>query len=281
MSDGSPRGAGLDEIIAHKRADVLARRGTVPLALLERRAGERSPARPFEAALRRRPGEGVRAIAELKRASPSRGPIRPGADAVAIARAYAAAGASAVSVLTEARWFLGSDADLQSVSGAVTLPVLRKDFVIDEYQVIEARAMGADAVLLLAALEADGAGLRRLIDTARAAGIAALVEVHDEGELSRALDAGARIVGINNRDLRTLEIDPTRALSLLPGIPAGIVRVAESGISSRAAVLEVEEAGADAILVGEALMASSDPGLALRSLLGSAADSQRRSSTSR
>ena len=258
----------LEEIVAFKRAEVARRREAIPLAEMERRARALPAPRPFEPALRRSSAEDIRAIAEVKRASPSRGPIRPEAEAAKMARAFARAGASAVSVLTETHWFLGSDADVRAVSAAVPLPVLRKDFIVDPYQVFEARVIGADAVLLLATLHESAASLRPLIEAARSVGMEPLVEVHDEAERDRALRAGARVIGVNNRYLRTLDVDPGRALALLPGLPQGVVRVAESGISSREAVQALEAAGADAILVGEFLMASADPEAALRRLLG-------------
>jgi indole-3-glycerol phosphate synthase len=270
----------IEEIAAYKRSQVKARRRSIPLRALEERARALPPACAFEAVLARGRGEPIRAIAEVKRASPSRGEISREADAAEVARAYARGGAAAVSVLTETRWFLGDDADLERVSAAVALPVLRKDFVVDAYQVFEARALGADAVLLIVALHPDAERLRQLLEAARSLGLSALVEVHDEREAAIALDAGARVVGINNRDLRTLEVEPDLALRLLDLLPTDVVRVAESGISTRRAVRALEAAGADAILVGEALMASPDPEAALRELLGDEPGSQRRDSTS-
>jgi indole-3-glycerol phosphate synthase len=211
--------------------------------------------------------EGIALIAEMKRASPSAGPIRPGASVSEIVRAYEAAGAAACSVLTEGSHFGGSLDDLVEARAACGLPLLRKDFLVDEYQVLEARAAGADAVLLIVA----ALGRQRLGDLMHAAaglGMDSLVEVHDEDDAEVAVDAGAELIGINNRNLKTLEVDPATALRLLPDLPAGTVVVAESGIGSRADVLELERAGVDAILVGEALMRAPDPGDAIRALTG-------------
>jgi indole-3-glycerol phosphate synthase len=279
MSQEKPGRTGLAEIVAHKAAEVAGRRRAVPLSEIERLAAAAPALRSLFRSLHRKPGDPIRAIAEVKRASPSRGAIRADADAARIARAYEEAGASAVSVLTESRWFLGTDDDLRAARAAVAVPVLRKDFVVDPYQVVEARAMGADAVLILVALHPTAPSLRELLDLAARVGIETLVEAHDEAELAVALDAGATIVGINNRDLATFAVDPDRALRLVGTLPSGVVRVAESGISSREAVSALEAAGADAILVGEALMASGDPGAALRRLLGRG--DQGRATTSR
>ena len=264
----SQRRVGLVEIAAHKRTEMAARRRDTPISELERRAAALAPVRSLAEALRRRSEDPIRAIAELKRASPSRGPIRLDADATTIASAYARAGAAAISVLTESRWFRGSDDDLRAAKAAVSLPILRKDFVVDSFQVVEARAIGADAILLLVSLHPTASTLRPLLATARSVGIEALVEAHNERELEVALEAGATIVGVNNRNLETFEVDRDLALRLVGTIPRGVVRVAESGISTREAVIALETAGADAILVGEALMSSADPGSALRRLLG-------------
>jgi indole-3-glycerol phosphate synthase len=222
------------------------------------------PARDLAGALRRAPIPAV--IAEVKRASPSAGPIAE-ADAAAQARAYEAGGAAAISVLTEPRHFAGSLADLRAVRLAVSVPVLRKDFLVHPDQVIEARAAGADAVLLIAAA-LSRAELAAMLQTAADLGLGALVEVHAEAELEAALEAGAEVIGVNARDLETLEVDPERALALLARIPPERIAVAESGIGSREQVERAVAAGARAVLVGEALMRARDPGALLRELTG-------------
>lgn len=226
------------------------------------------PARGFAAALRAAPVPAV--IAEVKRASPSAGAIADAdADAAERARAYEAAGAAAVSVLTEPRHFGGSLADLRAVHLAVSVPVLRKDFLVHPDQVLEARVGGADAVLLIvAALSRSELGA--MVATARDLGLDALVEVHTEAELEAALEAGAEVVGVNARDLETLEVDPEGALELLARVPADRIAVAESGISTRAQVERATAAGARAVLVGEALMRAPDPAATLRELRGAA-----------
>jgi indole-3-glycerol phosphate synthase len=254
----------LETIVDLTEADVARRKRAVPPAALEERLGPVRRGRPFSEAL---VDEGIALIAEMKRASPSAGPIRPGASVSDIVRAYEAAGAAACSVLTEPSHFGGSLDDLVEARAACDLPLLRKDFLVDEYQVLEARAAGADAVLLIVA----ALGRQRLGDlmaAAAALGMDSLVEVHDEDDAEVAVDAGAELVGINNRNLKTLAVDPATALRLLPDLPAGTVVVAESGIASRADVLELERAGVDAILVGEALMRAPDPGEAIRLLTG-------------
>ncbi len=232
-------------------------------AALMARVRDLPPPRDFEAALRAgSPG----LIAEVKRSSPSAGQIAK-ADAAAQARAYQAAGASAVSVLTIARHFGGSLEDLGAVAAAVGIPVLRKDFLIHPAQLVEARANGADAVLLIAAcltLE----GLRAMLATTTSLGLAALVETHTGADLDKALEAGADIIGVNARDLESLDVDAERALALLRRVPIDRLRVMESGIATREQVLAATEAGADAVLVGEALMRAADPGVKLRELLG-------------
>ncbi|MBI1849788.1 MAG: indole-3-glycerol phosphate synthase TrpC [Planctomycetes bacterium] len=275
----SQRRVGLDEIAAYKRKEVAARKRDTPVSELERRIAALAPARSLADALRRREADSIRAIAEVKRASPSRGPIRLDANAAATASAYARSGAAAISVLTESRWFRGSDDDVRAAKAAVSLPILRKDFVVDAFQVVEARAIGADAVLLLVSLHPTAAALRMLLTTARSVGIEALVEAHDERELDVAREAGATLIGINNRNLATFAVDRDLALRLIGTLPRSVVRVAESGISTREAVVALEAAGADAILVGEALMSSADPGRALRRLLGDPGADQARSNT--
>ena len=254
----------LDEILEHKRAELVrARRRTPPERLADQVGAVSRPVRSLRRALLEAPSP--RVIAEIKRRSPSKGELRADFDPQAIAKAYADGGAAAISVLTDERFFGGHLDFLRQVRAVVDLPLLRKDFLIDEYQVDEARVAGADAVLLIvAALSAER--LVALLERAEARGLDALVEVHDEGELATALAAGARLVGINNRDLRTFEVDLATTETLAPRVGAGRVVVAESGIFTRADLHRVEAAGAHAGLVGEALMRTPDPGEALRAL---------------
>ncbi len=259
----------LDRIVAHKREELATRRRQAPLAEVRRRASDAPPARPFHAALRSPASgtAGIRLIAEVKGASPSAGTIRAEFDPVSIARTYAASGAAAVSVLTDARFFNGADDHLARVRAAVDVPVLRKDFTLDPYQVYEARALGADAVLLIATV-LDRGTLADLAALARDLGMAALVEAHTEPEVQAALAVRAALVGINNRNLDTLEtsLDVTRRLR--PLVPPGVTVVAESGIEERRDVEEMERLGVHAVLVGTALMRSADPGGRIRDLLG-------------
>ena len=207
-------------------------------------------------------------IAEIKRRSPSKGDLAPDLDPATLARAYQSAGASALSVLTDAEFFGGSPDDLAAARDAVPdLPILRKDFTVDGRDVADARAMGADAVLLIVAALSP-TDLSRLRGLAEGLGLAAVVEVHDEAQLAIALRAGATIVGVNQRDLRTFEVDPGRAARLATLIPAGVMKIAESGIHTPAQVDALAEAGYDAILVGEQLVTAADPGHALRTLRG-------------
>jgi indole-3-glycerol phosphate synthase len=254
----------LAEILAAKADEVAVARAARPAAELERAIA--GAPRSLRAALRRPAGQRVRAIAEIKRASPSAGPIRPGADPAAIARDYAAAGAAAISVLTDRRYFDGDLGFLAAVRAAVALPLLRKDFLIDPYQVVEARAAGADAVLLIVAAVDDGA-LAVLLAESRRLGMDALVEVHSEAECERALGAGAELIGVNHRDLATFTMDMGLTARLRAVVPADLVLVAESGIKTAADVAAMAAAGADAILVGESLMRAPSPGEALRALL--------------
>jgi indole-3-glycerol phosphate synthase len=209
-------------------------------------------------------------IAEIKKASPSKGLLSPDFDAVALAREYELGGAAALSVLTDEKFFQGSLADLCAAREAVSLPALRKDFTLDEYHVVEAAAHGADAILLIAAI-LDAKKIRALRELAASYGMAALVETHDEAELDTALEAGSDLIGVNNRDLRTFEVTIETSLRLAERIPAGVVKVAESGIHSAADVRLLHTAGFQALLVGEHLMKSSSPAAALRALLGGAA----------
>jgi indole-3-glycerol phosphate synthase len=257
----------LETIVDLTEAEVARRKRVVTPAALEERLGPSRRGRPFSEAL---VDEGIALIAEMKRASPSAGPIRPGASVSEVVRAYEAAGAAACSVLTEPSHFGGSLDDLVEARAACRLPLLRKDFLIDPYQLVEARVAGADAVLLIVAALGPQR-LRELMEAAGELGMDSLVEVHDEDDAEVAVEAGAELVGINNRNLKTLEVDPRTTLRLLPDLPAGTVVVAESGIGSRADVLELERAGVDAILVGEALMRAPDIGEAVRALTGGSA----------
>jgi indole-3-glycerol phosphate synthase len=254
----------LETVVERTQADVARRQRQTPAAELEARLGPARRGRPFSEALI---DEGISLIAEMKRASPSRGPIRPGASVAEIVTAYQDAGARAVSVLTESAHFGGSLDDLAEARAACDLPLLRKDFVIDPYQVLEARAAGADAVLLIvAALGRERLG--ELMGAASDLGMDSLIEVHDEDEVEVAVEAGAELLGINNRDLHSLEVDLGTTFRLMADVPAGTVVVAESGITERGHVADLEDAGVDAILVGEALMRADDPAHAVRDLLG-------------
>jgi indole-3-glycerol phosphate synthase len=255
----------LDRITTAKLREIDAARRAVPEADLERRAAGLPPARDFTAAVRR-PGE-VAVIAEVKKASPSAGLIRADFDPVAIARTYDAHGAAAVSVLTDAEFFQGRLEYLTAARAAVGRPVLRKDFVLDRYQLVEARAAGADAVLLIAEC-LPGDRLAALQREALALGLHTLVELHDADELPRVLDSGAEVIGVNNRDLRTFTTRLDHTLELMPRIPADRAVVSESGITSRADVLRLGAAGVAAVLVGESLMRSPDVGAALAALRG-------------
>ncbi len=254
----------LEQILARKRVEVAGRRAALPERELRARAADALPPRGFDAALSPRGGP-IRIVAEVKRASPSAGAIDAGLDAPAQARRYAAAGAAAISVLTDGPGFGGSLDDLRAVRAAVDVPLLRKDFVLDPYQLLEARAAGADAALLIvAALDADG--LRRLLDACGELGLAALVEVHDPGEAERAVLAGARLVGVNNRDLRTFAVDLATSERILPALPDRVKGVAESGVRTPDDVRRLRRAGAANLLVGEALVRAADPGQLLAGL---------------
>ncbi|HEY2596361.1 MAG TPA: indole-3-glycerol phosphate synthase TrpC [Chloroflexota bacterium] len=249
----------LDEILARKRKEVAERRAS---RLTLTPAPE--PPRAFSQALRQ--ADGLNVIAEFKRRSPSGGLIRPDATPAAIARVYAASGAAALSVLTDAHYFGGSDADLVEAREASALPVLRKDFVVDPYQIHEARSLGADAVLLIVRALSD-ADLRAFLELSRELELDALVETHSADEVRRALDAGARTIGVNNRDLDTLVTDVSLAPRLRPLVPADCVFVAESGVSATEQMAALAEAGVDAVLIGEALLRAEDPSARLRELV--------------
>ena len=253
----------LDDIVASTRRRIDSVKRLDP-SLLSAAADERAAPRTFRAALE---SDETAIIAEIKRTSPLKGPLAPGLDAAATASSYADGGASAISVLTEPEFFHGSLEDLEAASVA-GLPLLRKDFVLDPIQVLEARAAGADAVLLI--VRAVGEDLEGLYGEVRDLGMEALVEVYDERDVEIALDAGARVIGINNRDLETFEVDPERTPKLASSMPEDVVVVALSGVSTRAEVESLAEAGASAVLIGESLVTSRDPAAKLRELRGAA-----------
>jgi indole-3-glycerol phosphate synthase len=252
----------LDSIIEGVREDLAKRRRS----LGELHEAMSQAAAPLDAHSGLK-GDVMKVIAEVKRSSPSKGSLSAIADPAALAEQYQRAGASVISVLTEERRFKGSLADLTAVRSRVSIPILRKDFMVDEYQLFEARAHGADMVLLIVAALAKSQ-LRDFYDLATELGMAALIEVHTADELERALEMTPRIVGVNSRNLKTLEVNPAAFADLIPRIPNEVIRVAESGISRRADVEFAQSHGADAILVGEALVTSPDATLAMRSLLG-------------
>ena len=257
----------LARICAAKREAVARRKAALPLAELEARLPP-APPRGFRRALEARlPKDGLALIAEIKKASPSQGVIRADFDPPALARAYAAGGAACLSVLTEEDWFEGADEHLRAARAAVDLPCLRKDFVLEPYQVVEARAIGADCVLLIMAALDDGAA-RELAALARSLRLDVLVEVHDAAELERALRVDAGLIGINNRDLKTLRVDLRSTEQLAPLIPDDRLLVAESGLSRRADLERMAAVGARCFLVGEALMRQPDVAAATRALLG-------------
>lgn len=257
----------LDDILVETRRTVAASRAHVPHAEIEQQAAASAPARGLAQSLRA--AQGMACIAEFKRRSPSRGWIQPAADVASVARAYAAASASAMSVLTDTPFFGGSLDDLRRARAAVGLPILRKDFLVDPYQVAEARAAGADAVLLIVAALSDR-DLHLLLAETERWGMEALVETHDADEVARAVAAGATIVGVNHRDLGTFEMNMDLAARMRPLIPPDRLVVAESGIKTADDVRRLRAAGIDAILVGETLMQAPDPAAALRALVGGA-----------
>lgn len=256
----------LRQILEGRRAEVEAAKSRVPIDEMRRRAQDAPPVRPFRASLLSGP-EPVSLIAEVKRASPSKGMIRGDADPAETALAYERAGASCVSVLTETRHFHGSPGDLAQVRQAIALPVLRKDFLFDEWQVFESRAMGADCILLIVAA-LDVPSLAHLFALGREIGMDVLVEVHREDELERAAAVMPDLIGINNRDLSTFETSLEVTERLAPQVPPGALVVAESAIGSHEDVLRVAKAGARSILVGEALMRAENVEQAVRELLG-------------
>jgi indole-3-glycerol phosphate synthase len=254
----------LDDIVAGVRVDLERRRALTPEADLRAALADADPPRDPMPHLRA-PGSSV--IAEVKRRSPSKGDLADIPDPAALAQAYAAGGAAAISVLTEERRFGGSLDDLRTVRAAVDVPLLRKDFIVEPYQLLEARAAGADLVLLIVAALDDDL-LRRLHDRARELGLTVLVEVHDEAETARAVDLGAELVGVNARNLKTLAVDPDTFGRLAPLVPDDRVLVAESGITGPDDVVRFVGEGARAVLVGEALVKDGDPASAVRTMTG-------------
>lgn len=253
----------LDEIIRRVRVELIRRRRDWPAEALRSRSLFDAPRRGFRHALQ---APGRRIIAEVKRASPSQGLIRAAFDPITLAESLAASGACALSVLTEEHFFQGSLGYLEDIRARVSLPLLRKDFVVDGYQLLEARSFGADAVLLIAAV-LDRARLRELYEEAVLLGLDVLVEVHREEELRWALDAGATLIGINNRDLRTFEVSLETSARLAPLVPRDVTVVCESGIAGAEDIRRLEALGVRCFLVGEALMRCADPGAKLRELL--------------
>ncbi|GAB4468023.1 MAG: indole-3-glycerol phosphate synthase TrpC [Armatimonadaceae bacterium] len=273
----------LDRILATKRDEIAALKARTSVAELQAACADLPPTRGFRDALSLHPrpllppppgggreeGGQISLIAEIKKASPSKGVIRPDFDPVAIAKAYHTGGASCLSVLTDETYFQGSLAYLSAIREAVPLPLLRKDFLVDEAQVYEARVAGADAILLIVSAIPDAARLRELRELAESLGLDVLVEIHDDTELEIAMEAGANLIGVNNRDLKTFEVRLETAEQLIPQFPAGAVAVAESGIFTTADVQRMANAGANAVLVGESLMRASDIAQAVRVLMGS------------
>jgi indole-3-glycerol phosphate synthase len=258
----------LDRIVAAKREEVASSKKTTPLARLQGAVMDLPSTRDFRQAISYRP---CAIIAEVKRSSPSKGRIRKDFDPVKIAAIYQEHGARAVSVLTDKQFFEGKGAYLTAIKNAIALPLLRKDFIIDAYQIYETRVLGGDALLLIAAILEQGQ-LREYIQLSEQLGLATLVEVHTKPELGKALAAGAEIIGINNRDLKTFSTDLKRTLELTPMIPKGTIAVAESGISTRKDIELLMATGVNCFLIGEALMRADDIGKKLRELLGKGAD---------
>jgi indole-3-glycerol phosphate synthase len=264
--DTTPGADILTRILATKATEIAAARAATPITALREDARAAPPVRDFVGALRRRIGAGTPGIiAEIKKASPSRGVLRPIFDPAAIASRFEAGGATCISVLTDRAYFQGEPEHLVAVRAACSLPVLRKDFMLDEYQVVESRALGADCILLIVAA-LDDAHLRALETVAQELGMAVLAEVHNAPELDRALQLATPLIGINNRNLRTFEVALQTTLDLLPRIPSERLAVTESGILVPADVARMVAAGVHAFLVGEAFMRAADPGAALRTL---------------
>lgn len=254
----------LDPILENKRIEVEAQKKRISVRDLEERIALNRKPRDFRSALRQ---EGISLIAEIKRASPSRGDILPGVDAVEIAALYEQCGARAISVLTDEKYFKGKLDDLTNAHRHVRVPCLRKEFIVDEYQIYEARAAEADAILLIVRC-LDDEELKSFYKLARTLEMEVLVETHTAEEIERALEAGAHIIGINNRDLDSLDVDVNRSLELKKLVPGGNILVSESGIYTRAQVQQLEDGGVDAILVGESLLSSNDIRAKMQELLG-------------
>jgi indole-3-glycerol phosphate synthase len=254
----------LDEICAYKKEVVAAEKLRTPLSDIEERIGQVKPARDFRRAMR---APGISLIAEIKRQSPAKGLLMQDIEAVALGGLYEQAGARAISVLTDEKYFKGSLDDLTSVRQTVTIPCLRKEFIVDSYQIYEARAAQADAILLIVRVLSDEQ-LKDYQVLARRLGMSVLVEAHDEHEIERALKAGSHIIGINNRDLATFNVDINTTLRLKKYVPGGHVLVSESGIHTRQHVKALDEGGVDAVLVGEALVTSKNISHKIRELLG-------------
>ncbi len=256
----------LDEIAARTKRRIEEEKKTVPLERLQAQASDLDPNTgfPFERALR---ADGISFICEVKKASPSKGIIARDFPYLSIAKEYEAAGAAAVSVLTEPYYFLGSDEFLREITGKISIPALRKDFVVDEYMIYQAKLLGASAVLLICAV-LDDAQLKSYLKTARALGLSALVEAYTMEEVLRAVDTGAHIIGVNNRDLKTFKVDMENGLRLRGAVPSDRVFVSESGIKTAQDIALLRESGADAVLIGEAFMRSADKKAALNALRG-------------
>jgi indole-3-glycerol phosphate synthase len=255
----------LEKIIAHTLHEVTVNRAAADYVLLERTAAAHRP-RGFEAALRRTAEFGSAVIAELKKASPSKGLIRPDFDPASLAASLQSAGAAALSVLTDEKFFQGSLANLTLASNAVSIPCLRKDFIVDAFQILEARAAGTDAILLIVAALADS-DLKHLYNEARRMELDVLCEVHDRAELDRAVDLGFTVIGVNSRNLHTMQVAPQTQIDLAQWLPRDAVHVAESGIRTSADIAQLRSAGYHAFLIGESLMQQPDPAVALTALL--------------
>jgi indole-3-glycerol phosphate synthase len=255
----------LDEIVAHKKQELERRKQAMPLAGLNQGKAIAEKPGAFRGALTQ--SSDIALIAEIKEASPSAGLIRRDVDPLEIGKIYEGFGAAAISVLTDERFFHGSLANMEKVKEAVGIPVLRKDFIIDRYQIYESQASGADAVLLIVAVLSDDE-LRGFLTLCRELGMEALVEVHTESERDRAVSAGAEVIGINNRDLATFAVDLATTIRLVSDMPEGVTCVSESGIKTRDDVTRLREAGVDALLVGTALMAAKDIGAKIKELFG-------------
>jgi indole-3-glycerol phosphate synthase len=253
----------LDKIIASKKEEVEQRKKTLPLSRLEERIAQQKPPLDFASALR---GDHIRLIAEIKRSSPSQGILRPGLNPAELAKTYVKGGAAAISVLTEANYFMGSIDYLAAIKEVVELPLLRKDFIFDPYQLYESRACGADALLLIVAILSQGQ-LEELLSLSHSLGLRCLVEVHNEGEVKRALLSGAEIIGINNRDLNTFTVDITTTRRLRPLIPQERIVISESGIKSKRDIEKLGKWGVNAVLVGEALVTAGDVRAKMKELL--------------